>query len=131
MVQCLNTIYVFAWGAGRVVGKCIHDPAASAYPKVTRLPHLMRNGGHMALANYRNRRIYLSGGREGEEGKGVFFFDLKLWQWSEAPILNISRKNHASTCNRKSVFVFGGESSDGSIEQLQVDGGKEWTIIVP
>ena len=56
------------------------------------------------------------------------FFDLKQKRWTQGPLLNNCRDSHSSCCLGQYVYVFAGDEN-GSIESLQVEGGKAWQVL--
>ena len=78
-----------------------------------------------AVANYKNKRIYLSGGRFSYgEVNHVHYLDMRSKLWVQAPPLNQARHCHVSICLGRCVYILAGGGNDelrnGSIERLCV-----------
>ena len=93
------------------------EQLSTGSPVITKLRSLKRKAEGFVVANYLNKRVYLSGG-EDEAAKKVSYFDLVSLTWHKAPPLNEGREDHGSICLRGHIYVFGGFFNKGSVESL-------------
>ena len=135
MVQSHDSILLFKYGYHVDVFKidlCLRDQgsesnidAHEAEPVVKKLPSLWRKARDFSVANFKNKKIILSGGFD-QAATLVSIYDLELSTWSKAPPMNYGREDHASCCLGDKVYVFSGFENQGSIESLDVIHGQEW-----
>ena len=96
--------------------------------KVTQLPELGVDIKMFALANWRNKKIVLTGGEQSNQASDkAYELDLLTGTWRmDLPALNVPRKKHGSCRIGDKVYVLFGQCGDkvydreSSIEYLEV-----------
>ena len=86
-----------------------------------------------AIANFKNRLIYISGGHADFAQESVMTFNLRSNKFCDIAPLNYARQGHSSIAHMNQIFVIGGKQNFGiqsSIEMLDTCWHKEaWVII--
>ena len=101
---------------------------------MTSLTILKENYESFALANYRSKRVYLSGMSVSLALPKIFkvcYFDIDSQSWMDAPESRVQRKDHSSIGTRSHIFLLGGCALGGSIESLNVEQDhQKWQVIL-
>ena len=92
------------------------------------LPNLSMHIQYFALANFQNRSLFLSGGRDNQftPSDRVYAFDLRCEMWHDEPVprLNEARCGHSSSSLGSNIYVFCGNGVSNktlnSIERLDI-----------
>ena len=78
-----------------------------------------------SIANFADKFIFITGGtnaRNMKMIKDVRRYDINMNQWSEAPKMNFSRRDHASCALGEFLYViFGQPNRVHNIERLKVE----------
>ena len=104
---------------------------SSGSPLLTKLYSLRRQGGY-ALANHKNQRVYITGGKDSASNQVDYLdlFDSSLYCWKRAPKLRLGKYRHGSISLGEHIYVFGGKLNPGYIEALHVGQSDAWQEVL-
>ena len=102
-------------------------------PSLEWLSPLDRKLDYFAIANYKNKLIFLSGGFGSEyvplHHYNVYVYNIACDYWVLAPRMNRGRMSHSSCTLGEHVYAFAGEN-ESSIESLHVKAGQRWVLLL-